>query len=373
MNRKLLSLLVASLVSAPAITSADVSISGTMHMSIDSTDDGGTSDSDNSSVSSNFSNIVFSGDEDLGSGMKAVWQVTSVTTLDEQSGDTWATGPSYLGLSGNFGTVIAGKADTPYFTFQSQFDVFDGTLADLATIMGTDAEGNELFRDDYADNFNLTTPNTVAYISPDMGGFTVVGAYVTDWAVPGDEDNNNLDAFSISGTYISGGLMIGAAFERHNHDASLCSNADYWDNDHWSGCTDAVSNDAIQIGASFNAGDTGVGLLWENIDGAAPIDRDAWAAYITQGFGNNTVKVLYTTATQSSLPASGEDLDEASMWAIGLDHALSQRTTVYGMYASLENDDDSERYLGGVDHGDRLGDGGGRDQSGFSLGIVHSF
>ncbi|QKQ24985.1 porin [Candidatus Reidiella endopervernicosa] len=376
MNRKLLSLLVASLVSAPAITSADVSISGTMHMSIDSTDDGGTSDSDNSSVSSNFSNIVFSGDEDLGSGMKAVWQVTSVTTLDEQSGDTWATGPSYLGLSGNFGTVIAGKADTPYFTFQSKFDVMDGTLADLATIMGTDAEGNELFEDDYADNFNLTTPNTIAYISPNMGGFTVVGAYVTDWAAAGDEDSNNFDAFSVSGTYENGGLMIGAAFERHNHDPSGCQLYDDWpgafDADVW--CDDATTNDALEIGAAFTTGDTSVGLLWENIDGTGAIDRDAWAAYLTQGFGNNTFKVLYSTVSQSSLPDNGEeDEDEASMWAIGLDHAMSPRTTIYGMYASLENDDDSERYLGGVDHGDRLGDGGGRDQSGFSLGIVHSF
>ncbi|OOZ39501.1 hypothetical protein BOW53_11360 [Solemya pervernicosa gill symbiont] len=346
MNKKLISMAIAAVLAAPAISVADVSISGTMHMSIDATDSGDASDSDNTSVSSNFSNIVFSGDEDLGNGMKAVWQVMNVTVLDESNGAQWATGPSYLGLAGDFGTVIMGKADTPYFTFQSGFDVFDGTLADLATTMGTDGGGNT---NAWSDNFNLTTQNTIAYISPDMGGFSVVGAYVTDWDAAGAEDNNNTDAFSVSASYSSGGLMVGGAFERHNHDGG-------------------VTNDGIELGASMTMGETSVGLLWENLDGDSNTDRDAWAVYLTQGFGNNTAKVLYTTVNESS-----NNLDEASMWAIGLDHAMSKRTSVYGMYASLENDDNSQRSLGGVDHGDILTYNSGADQSGFSMGIVHSF
>ncbi len=375
MNKKLLALAVAGCLAAPMAANADVTISGFLHMSIDATDNGSNSPlspSNHTSVSSNWSTLTFSGSEDLGNGMSALWQVSNWVILDE-GGSSFATSDSFVGLAGSYGTVQVGLQTTPYWTFQNNFDVFDATLADLGTTMGNvSVAGN-----DYATSmggtggnallgFQLITYNTIAYISPEMNGLQVMAAYSTDAGNNGGsaEDNNNYDAVSANVTYTNGGLMVGAAYERHNYGGTFYTGTGYTTALH------PKSDDAISLGATYSMNATSMGLLYEVIQGNPWMDRDGWTAYLTQGFGNNTAKALYSTVSNSNTSATK---DGSSMWAVGLYHDLSKRTSIYGMYASLANDAQSMRALGGVDHGDILANAGGQDQTGFSLGITHSF
>ncbi|OOZ39504.1 hypothetical protein BOW53_11375 [Solemya pervernicosa gill symbiont] len=340
MNKKLLALAVAAAMTAPMAANADVTIYGKMHVSIDATDSSDSSDSDNTSISSNSSRIGFKGSEDLGNGLKAVWQVENDTVLDEADGAKWASRQSFLGLAGDFGTVAMGKLETPFKLMN--VNPFGDTIGDNRALLGTN--------NDTSHTFNMRTKNTIAYISPNMGGVSVIGAYVTDHTNDTSaEDDNNTDAFSASVKYKSGGLMLGGAFERHNFSTS-------------------GTVDGLRLAASMTMGATMAGFVWENTDGQTDHDRDAWTVALTQGFGNNKIKAAYTTVNESS-----NNLDEASMWAIGLDHVMSKRTTVYGMYSSLTNDDNSARQLGVAGHGDKLTSVSGGDQSGFSMGLVHTF
>src|SRR4029077_8665248 len=77
-------------------------------------------------VTSNSSNIGFRGVEDLGGGLKAIFQIESAIGFDNQAtfgtntangtatGGGFATRNTNVGLSGNWGTVFAGQWDTPY-------------------------------------------------------------------------------------------------------------------------------------------------------------------------------------------------------------------------------------------------------------------
>ena len=86
MNKKLLALAIAVAL-APAAAMADsgnVKISGGLHMSVDSLDDGNNRETN---ISSNSSWIKFSGDEDLGNGLKAIWQLDTQIGMGNTSND----------------------------------------------------------------------------------------------------------------------------------------------------------------------------------------------------------------------------------------------------------------------------------------------
>ncbi len=364
---------VAASLAMPLVAGAEATISGSVHMSVDMTDNGSNaagSTSNHTSVSSNNSSLNFSGEEALGNGLQAVWRVDNLIHLDEGGGH-WSTINTYLGLSGSFGTVLAGQYDTPYFAFQTRFDVFDATLADLGTIMGnTSVAGNSICRSlmcgspEALNGFQLTTPNTLAYLSPEINGLQFAASYSTDTQDYGSEDNNDWDAYSASLSYSRGGLLLGAAYERHNYASPMYMGTGY------ATPFDPKSDTGLSLGASYTLNATGVGLLYETLQGNGFMDREAWTAYLTQGFGNNTAKLLYATVNAANTSAAN---DGASMWAVGLYHDLSVHTSVYGMYAALNNQADSQRALGGIDHGDVLSNAGGQDQTGFSLGMIHSF
>ncbi len=79
MNRKMLVVALSAACASP-LALADVTIYGTMNSSLESVKATGAANSANdvkstSRVSSNTSKIGFKGQEDLGNGLKAIWQV----------------------------------------------------------------------------------------------------------------------------------------------------------------------------------------------------------------------------------------------------------------------------------------------------------
>lgn len=64
-------------------------------------------------ISCSACNIGFRGEEDLGGGLKAWFQLESAIDPDEGSG-TWTRRNSAVGLKGGWGTVLVGNWDTPH-------------------------------------------------------------------------------------------------------------------------------------------------------------------------------------------------------------------------------------------------------------------
>ena len=176
MNKKLIAAALASAFIAPAVL-ADVQIYGVMNADVESVKaTGGTANPDaspvvakdvksTSRVSSNTSRIGFKGDEDLGNGLKAIWQVEQGVKIDGTgASDTWATRNSFVGLSINdVGQVLLGQYDSAYKVLVVPVNPLGDGIADINVTTFSRA--------------NNRLKNSVHYYSPSWAGFKVGASY----------------------------------------------------------------------------------------------------------------------------------------------------------------------------------------------------
>jgi len=369
MKKSLIALAVAGVVSAPAFAAtANVDVYGKMHMSVSLYDDQPNTIND-VQISSNASRIGFKGAEDLGSGLKAIWQLESTVDLDEQGG-SFATRNSFVGLSGGFGTVLAGTHDTPLKNIGRKIDLFGDTIADSRNVMG---QGSD-----------TRARNMVAYMSPSFSGLDFAAMYSTDLGaatsqsvscVPvattppstsctvtpavagttGDKDNSSI--YNLSATYANGPLFLGLG---------------YGDGD---GHEKAGFGKHMRAAAGFTFGSFKVVGQYDKRDddntvaGAAAVqngDYDAWLVG-----GAYTMGAMVFKANYMDGDFDGAGAADPKQWTVGMDYNLSKRTTVYALYADAENFS-----LGrGVGSTDQVGSCTtcGGDVSAFSVGITHAF
>lgn len=346
MNKKLLALAIAGALAAPLAAQAEVSIYGVAHVSVDSLDNDGPGLAPDGSavpdrsgvfVSSNSSRIGFKGSEDLGAGLKAIWQIENDVRLDEAGGQ-FASRNSFLGLAGGWGAALFGRHDTPMKIVGRKVDFFGDTIGDSRNITLPTAE--------------LRPNNVMAYASPNMSGLQALVAYVPDEGV------DNGDAFSVNVTYGNGPLWVGAAYDSHSK-----------------GLLGATNDESLwRLAASYEMGAFKVAGMYDNYSdalGISGLDSTAWGLGGAFSMGNNVVKAQYYTIDSfDGAPETG-----SSMWAIGLDHNFSKSTTGYLAYASTDNDDNVARSMAAGGHGDTLlGEiPGGGNPTGFSVGLIHKF
>lgn len=146
------------------------------------------------------------GAEDLGNGLKAVFQLEN--GFDVNSGRLGQGGrmfgrQAFVGLSSDFGTVTLGR----------QYDALVDYLAP------TTANGNwggyllsHPFDNDNTDN-SFRVNNTIKYASPDYAGFQFGGTYSFS---NGTGFSNNRQ-YSLGGQYQNGGLLVAAAYLQANN------------------------------------------------------------------------------------------------------------------------------------------------------------
>lgn len=343
MNKKLLALAIAAAL-APAAALADggnVKITGNMHVSLDSLDTGTSS---NTNVSSNSSWIRFSGDESLGNGLKAIWQVESLIPLDDYDTASFATRNSFAGLNGGFGTVIMGKHDTPMKLVGRSVDLFGDQIGDSRNIIAGTNSSNM---------FDLRPQNVVAYLSPEFSGFSGAAAYVTNLDNSAATDAS-VTAYSLSAKYATGPFMVAGAYESHD--------------------LGTVDRDSYRLAAGFTFGDFKVvGMYQSQRDivavGTQLEDQDAWGLGGAYKMGAFTIKGQYYQADDvDNVNNSG-----ANLFALGLDYSLSKRTTAYLAYAQTDNDAAANYTAFGGGHGDNPGVVVGDTGRGYSLGMIHKF
>jgi len=397
MNKKLIALAVAGALAAPmaaAADSANVTIYGQMHYSWDFVDTNNATDgSDDATGVNRASRVGFKGDEDLGNGLKAIWQVETAVngTLGNRN--------TFVGLSGNWGTLLAGRHDTPYKIATGSLDPFSDTLADYNAIIGSTANNG-------AAPFDQRVAATVAYITPNFNGFTGaiarVGVKNPDTAAGADET----EAWSMMGMYQNGPFFASLAYEAHDGALNTAAFLPV------PGASATDGSDAWKLGLGYTMGNHKLGFVYENIStdgsaavpaGAAPAgrqsmddERDAYYLSYAFAFGNNTLKAAWGHADNSdglraasagAAPTAADRGDDADLWALGIDHAFSKRTSVYALYAEVNNGAANvTTFAGGVGaatgsmYGLNNGANGGyapaaagEDVSGFSVGIVHKF
>lgn len=351
MHKKLIALAIASVLAVPLAAQAGVEVYGQARMSLDfnnNNDPVATNEDSVIAVSSNRSRIGFRGDEDLGGGLKALWQFEQGVAFDTS---TWGNEKrdSYIGLSGNFGTVLAGNLSTPYRVATSGLDPFRSTRGDNNAIIGS-LNGSTGWNDENR------AGNAVAYASPDMSGFSAMAAYIVPSAATGDSlpmttVQGKEDAYSLSGAYASGPIFVTAGYESWN---SLGVGGD------------DVS--AWKIGGSYTLMEnTTLGAIWENLDmgGTTGTDgeRDAWALSVKHKMSDITLMAAYAMADET-----GDVADTgANQFSLGASYALSKTTEAYALYSMVGNDSAGGYSLDGVNGVV------GQDVSSLSVGINHTF
>nr|VFK23631.1 MAG: Outer membrane protein (porin) [Candidatus Kentron sp. LPFa] len=407
MQKKLLSLAIASALALPGAAMADiknVEVYGKFHASWDYVDNDATGDdTDDNTGAFRNSRLGFKGEEKISGDLKGIWQIE--TELDTGDNEMQFRN-TFVGLKGDkWGTFLFGKHDTPYKMATANLDIFSDTIADYNNIIGAHiAPAKEAYttemvkgKDSYAkvkngnvngtpgsgandgtvtSSFNKRAPQTVAYLTPDFSGFQAAIARVSFQNDEKKAAEDNKEAWSAM-----------AKFDKKDNPFFASLAYELYKGGIQSPPGDVTENlDAWKIGLGYKIGNSKIGFIYEDIeqDGISPIakaaSRDAFGLNFSHDFGMNTVKVSYLKANDSD--AAGSD-DGADNWSIGLDHNFSKRTKIYGIYTRMENDSNANYglYNGQASAGGSFYTGGakgsdntaGRDISAISFGIVHSF
>ncbi len=329
-------------VGASFAVQAGVEVYGKARMSLDfiNNDDSTAGREDSTvSLSSNTSRLGFKGDEDLGNGLSALWQLE--TQVDFDTGSAFQSARNtFIGLGGGFGTVLLGHHDTPNKIASAPLDIFSDTRADFNAIVGGDVRAD----------------NVIAYISPDMSGFKVLAAYIPSYVndtLVQSQAANDSNAISLAGIYANGPIYVAAAYESLA-EAGAAAGDDLTD---------------MKLAGTFDFGQgTKVGALFEQVDDGTD-SWNNWYLNVSHAMGDTTLKAAYGNADET---VSGAD-DAATQFALGVSQAMTKNTEVYALYTMLSNDPKSTHALNGVGNGGSVGGSTVDDASAFSFGINHKF
>ncbi len=369
MKKQLLAAAVATAIAVPMAASADVTVYGQLHYSLDSIDldsaigvgqagqqsamQGTGADPlalgyDGEGVNSHNSRFGIKGSEDLGNGLSLVFQMEFQISGDDLNINTVLSNNrnTYVALAGSWGVAGIGQVDTPLKSSTGSLDLFNETVGDYEQLGFND----------------IRVPDAIFYMSPNWNGFSFVAGLVFPSEIVGAGAGNQADgmeAVSVAGMYSNGPWYASLAYEDITGEFvdSILGVGDNHDFDKW------------RLGLGYTANGWHVGFVYEDrhIDdltahGFTDNDSDSWQLSASYTAGNNTFKVAYGEADEwgvTGIPTSaGRDLyaiNDAEQWSLGVDHKLSNRTKVYAAYTDYSEDTANQ------------------DWDALSLGIVHQF
>jgi len=359
---------VAALVSSIAFAQSNVTIYGTVdmgfaHRSHNMTPGVKSQNAINSGQSA-ASMLGFKGVEDLGNGNQALFVLEAGFQTDDgtHSDSSFFNEQAYLGLTGDWGTAIAGRLIAPRFEFLAVIDPF-----------GSDSMGR--FGNVYEDHQPLGVSvanidrvnNAVAYVSPDFSGFNVTAAYATN-GIDQEQPGNSTDArvYTLLPRYTNGPLDIGLAWQRVSFKDA--KNLPIPGNS-------KLTLDQWTLGASYDFDAVKLSVAYDDFkqqmsSGLYHPRMKSWLFGLSVPFGKNEVQFSYN---ESKLKTARDDpFGKARQWALGYTYAFSKRTNFYAIYAQVTNQKKDGVYLREATLTDASNDGDGY-RSGFQLGLKHNF
>ncbi len=325
------------------VQAIELNVYGLGHLSVDSVDDG----QENSIyVASNSSRLGLNGEHQLTDGMKIIFQYETGIDLTAQGGNDGNGGaessgqiftkgrPSYLGVEGHFGTVLAGHM--PFLDqYANDYNLFADQIGDLGNLWE-------------ANGIPGRADNVIYYKTPDFSGFDAAVTYVPEEGV------NDADYYLLKGNYGRENLQLGVMY-------TSIGQGEVADNNHTAA--------AVTLGYSFGQFSVGGGYQSEmDIGGASGNDRDSFSVGGSMEVGEKgKVKAQFAVS-------SGEgDASDATQIAVGYDYIFDEQTTIYIAYANMNNDENVNFSVNGKGHGDKVIPMMGNDPHAISLGIVYSF
>jgi predicted porin len=350
MTKKILTLAVATIAAGVAQTamaqgSNPVTLYGLVDLTFENvrSTGGAVNVSSRNRITSQASRLGVRGRESLGGGMNAFFQIETQVNVDDGTNAGTrglASRNSGVGLDGGFGTFVIGRWDTPYKLGIVAIDPFgDLYLGGLTSVMHDNG------------NFDRREDNMVQYWTPNLGGFQGRVHYsVNENPVGGTKKTNTV---SMGGTYSAGPLYAHLGYERHN-------NINF-------GTTAAPvlgKETGVQLAAAYTAGPVRFGGAAERIKKDGRPTAKAYMLVATYTAGPWSFPFSFQTGKDHGVSGA-----KATTFAAGANYALSKRTTAYGNFAVVRNNDKSARDFGF----NKIVPAAGSDPRGFGVGLKHTF
>jgi predicted porin len=316
--------------------------------------------------------IGFKGIEDLGNGLKALFDLQYRISPDTNTGLAQA-GHQYVGLTGGFGTAVAGYLDGLRYGIYGKYNPFGNYSVGNFSSMTTQYD---------------RAANALAYISPAFSGFTLILATATNTQttegglngvhspMTASSTGNNGDdrLFSANLIYAKGPLSVDLDYETTKavgySDSRLyvaTTGASYdFGPVKIGGVYDVIKGDQNSlIGGNIDLDSSTPGL--QNLGGLAAgqkYDRRNWFVGATVPLGKFSLLAMYGQVKDKTLSEA-----DASKVAVGVRYAMSKRTELYADYAHISNDRNAAFTINPM--GNSAGTSAG--VNGLAMGMKHSF
>jgi predicted porin len=389
MQKKLIALAVAAALTAPALAladSANVTVYGKLIADIESVQSdkatganvavaAGSSYTANRVVS-NASRLGVKGEEDLGDGLKAFFQIESnvnLTGTDVAAGIFNGIRNSGAGLkSDSMGAVSVGNWDTPYKLTHNKIELFDNTtFASATNLIGRSAAtaANASQGATLASNFVTRQAGVVQYYSPKFSGFDVKVAFAPasdTFAVANNAaTKQNKAVVSMSGTFETDDIYVALGYESHNDAFAPTATR-----------LSTGADTATRLVGSYKIADgfwVGATVEQVSVTGATAVatgtktsSRTGFELATSYKMDKNNFGLSYVKlGNMGSAVSSG-----ANQVSVRYGYDLSKRTQAFAMYSALSNDANGNY---GLSAGQNIASAAGAKFTGFGAGLQHSF
>ena len=367
MQKKIIALAVAAAASSAAFAQTNVTVYGVVDVQQAFVKSSGAADSQNQSsvgrLDAHGNYIGFKGVEDLGNGLKAVFLYESAL-YDDNGGALSGGRDAYVGLTGGFGTAVAGRLTHPLRAMGAKVELTPGAagFGTMASITGQ-INGVKTGADERANN-------AIAYISPTFGGFSATVAYVNGEFQANGANQAEARAYQVAAQYENGPLWVAGGYHKAVNSSAAGT----------PGNTEADAR-VYRLAAVYTLPTaTKLTALYDNTKAetdtaGAFLKRNAWSLGVAQGFGKNTVGLEY--AQSAKIKTQGGDMADSKSKIISAvyTYELSKRTMLHARYSKLTNQAGihTDYYNMPVDNVNGVDTNVGSDYTGYSVGLRHSF
>ena len=286
------------------------------------------------------SRLGFRGTEDLGNGLKAIFNIEAGVAIDTGAADSSLFGRrSVVGLQGGFGQLTVGREYSPIASVAAATDVFgQGFYGSNLSAFTT----NRLTR---------RISNSVNFKSAPMAGFSLLAAY---GAGERTVDPSG-DLMGVALEYANGPFYAGAGYHRLERLAT-------------------EDDKELAFGAGVKLGDFDVKANYLAADQAGANNEfeqiNVGAAY-TMG-----VNKFFVNLQRNEIESGAR----GNAWAVAYSYALSKRTNLYTSYGSMRNNErgvfglnSSSTAVNPTTTGTTPVNVAGADPTVLSLGVRHAF
>lgn len=317
MKKNILALAITSVITAPVVMAEEAKtgpdVYGQINAAINSTTDMGMKTTDRDS------RIGVKGSHDFGNGLKGIYKMEfGVKVADEF--DSLSGRNAYVGLAGDFGTVMVGRHDTPFKMSQPK-DLFgDATYGDMGKKSMAGGLGQKAGE--------VRADNVTAYMSPEFSGVKVMVAGISNLA---DDANPEVDVAAEESALtnaISTAVTYGST--KKGIYAALAYNV-------WDAKTQANNEAYTEMRLSAQYAESGViaNVVYQTFDDGADADAATEGSNMQFGVAYKMGKFM-PKAKYSMVSFEDSTKDDGTSMAFGVDYKVAKATTAYVEYVSAD-------------------------------------